>query len=612
MCQGLSLGNYKDALDVPAQAPARRGRPRAGATGWFHLTRMAWATSLAVALGLAGWLALGDPSTAALPWLAATLVGTLSLALAGGWWQQHRGVAAPRSDTEGRLTESERRWRALAELSADWYWETDTEHRLSWMSGSVPASQLLGWPASQLLGRRRDELEALESPPQGWEAFHAQLDRHEPFRDLELRVRSPDRRSARWISLSGRPRRDAEGCFVGYEGVGRDISERKAQHDQLAASEQRWSAMAGLAADWYWETDAQHRLLPLEAGYNGRVPQAFERAVGQTRWEAYADCLSAEEWSAHRAALDARRPFRSLKLEVDVGRGHRLWLSISGLPRFDAQGCFIGYHGVGRDITVRKHAERLLERHNQELKRAVTGRTRELQQLNRDLEAFSRQLAHELRTPIAHIEGLASLLQHRLGDRLSREETQLLGLQTHAARGMRETVDALMQLARSAVQPMAMERVDLSDLAVQVAAELPPLSRQAPVHWHIEPGMQALASPAALRIVLVNLMANAAKFTRQVDKPVVRISGRHDPDGRLRVTVQDNGAGFEGALAGRLFVPFNRLHAGEEFQGTGIGLSIVQRIIERHGGSVAAHGEPGLGARFEFTLAPPPDIGHAD
>lgn len=499
------------------------------------------------------------------------------------------------SGMEDVITEAERRWRALADLSADWYWESDTQHRIAWLSGSGPEQS----------GRRRDENGRLEPPAEGWAAFNTRLERREAFRNVELRVRPRAGEAPVWIAISGRPRHDARGAFIGYEGVGHDITERRLAHERLAASEQRWSAMTGLASDWYWETDEQHRLLPLAPEFNGRFPQIVERAVGQTRWDAYPHALSPAEWASHRGTLEARRPFRSLKFEVDVGRGHRLWLSISGAPRFDAQGHFVGYHGVGRDITVRKHAERLLERHNQELQRAVASRTRELQQVNRDLDAFSRQLAHELRTPIGHVEGLAQLLDTRAGARLADDERQLITLQVQAAQGMRETVDALMQLARSAVQPMPLETVDVSQIAAQVLAELPRLPRRSDIEWYIEPDMTALASPAALRIVLSNLMGNAAKFTRQVEQPRVRISARHDPDGRLRVSVQDNGAGFDAALAGRLFVPFSRLHAGEEFHGTGIGLSIVQRIVERHGGSVAAHGEPGLGARFEFTLAPP-------
>jgi PAS domain S-box-containing protein len=516
------------------------------------------------------------------------------------------------SGVEGVLGESERRWRARAELSADWYWETDEQHRLSWLAGSVLPITSLGWALGDLMHRRRDQLAFLEPPAEGWEHFHKRLDRHEPFRDLELHAQSKDGRLQRWMAVSGRPRHDAQGRFLGYEGVGRDISERRAGHERLAASEQRWSLMAGLASDWYWETDPEHRVLPLAPEFRRRFPATVEHLQGRTRWEAHRDALSAEEWAEHRADLDARRPFRGLQFQAEMGDGRLLWLSISGIPRFDGQGRFLGYHGVGRDITVRKQAERLLMRHNEELQHAVAARTRDLEQLNLDLEAFSRQLAHELRTPISHVQGLAHLLESRAASRLNDEERQLLELQVGAARHMRETVDALLQLARSTVQPMPMEAVDVSALAAQVITELPAFERAAAVEWQIEPGIVATASPAALRIVLTNLLGNAAKFTRQVAAPRVTLTTQVDADGRLRIAVQDNGAGFAAEQASRLFTPFTRLHASDAFHGTGIGLSIVQRVVERHGGSVAAHGQAGLGARFEFTLAAVPRVVRAE
>jgi len=507
------------------------------------------------------------------------------------------------SGVEGALGESDRRWQALADLSADWYWETDAQFRLTWLSGSAPAITLLGWTPAELMGRRRDELAFLDAPAHGWDALHACMARHEPFRDLEYRARARHAGHAIWVTTSGRPRFDARGEFVGYEGVGRDITERKTAHERLIASEQRWSLMAGLATDWYWETDAEHRLRPMSPELYRRVSGFAEQVVGRTRWEAHRDALTPEQWAEHRAELDARRPFRSLQFEVQTGEGRYLWLSVSGIPRFDGQGRFLGYHGVGRDVTVRKQAERLLLRHNEELQSRVAERTRELQQLNLDLEAFSRQLAHELRTPISHVQGLAHLIEVRAADRLNDEERQLLALQVQAARSMRETVDALLLLARSTVQAMPMEPLDLSLLAVQVMAELPPLERRAPLEWHVEPGLSVHGAPAALRIVLTNLLGNAAKFTRKVERPVVRVHGRTDPDGRLRISVVDNGAGFDPTQADRLFQPFHRLHGGDDFHGTGIGLTIVHRIVERHGGSVAARGQPGRGACFEFTLA---------
>ncbi len=506
---------------------------------------------------------------------------------------------------EGVLGESDRRWRALADLSADWYWETDAKHRISWLSGSAPAITVLGWTPAEMMGRRRDEIPFLEAPALGWAALHERLDHGQPFRDLEFRIHARRGGHAVWIAISGRARRDRRGDLIGYEGVGRDITERKTAQERLLFSEQRWALMAGLASDWYWETDAEHRVRPLRPELSRRYPGFAETLAGRTRREAHRDALSAAQWDEHEADLQAHRPFKALQFETDVGDGRMLWLSISGIPRFDGQGRFLGYHGVGRDITVRKQAERLLLRHNEELQRAVALRTRALEQLNHDLDAFSRQLAHELRTPIGHVEGLAHLLESRAAGRLNADDLQLLALQVQAAQSMRATVDALLQLARSTMQAMAMEPVDISLLAEQAAAALPPLERRSALAVHVAPGLRAVGAPAALRIVLDNLLGNAAKFTRHVAQPQVRVEGRQDADGRLRVLVADNGAGFDPAQAGRLFLPFNRLHTGDDFHGTGIGLSIVQRIVERHGGSVGASGEVGRGACFEFTLPGP-------
>ena len=503
---------------------------------------------------------------------------------------------------EGALGESERRWQALADLSADWYWESDTRHALSWLTGSAPMVNVQGWQASDLIGRRRDQISFYEAPAEGWEHFHAQLDRRVAFRDLEFRVADRLHRHWIWVSISGRPRFDADGQWQGYEGVGRDITERRTAHERLVASEQRWSMMAGLASDWYWQTDIEHRMLPLSPELSRRFGEHADRFAGMTRWQAFREALPPAQWDEHRADLEARLPFRALQYEIEMPPGQFVWVSISGMPRFDGSGRFLGYHGVGRDVSMRKQAERLLLRHNEELKRAVTERTRELEQVNLDLEAFARQLAHELRTPIGHVQGLAHLLEARARDRLDDEDRHLLTLQVQAARNMRDTLDALMQLAHSTMQPMPMEPVDVSALAHAVLAELPPLKRQEPIAWEIQPGLQASAAPGALRIVLANLLGNAAKFTRHRPGPTVRLSGSSDRDGRLRLRVEDNGAGFDPAQAGRLFKPFHRLHTGEDFHGTGIGLTIVQRIVERHGGRVSASGEVGHGARFEFTL----------
>jgi PAS domain S-box-containing protein len=403
-----------------------------------------------------------------------------------------------------------------------------------------------------------------------------------------------------WVT--GRARRHRDGRFAGYEGVGRDITVHKESYRRLQASEQRYAVLAGLSADWYWATDAEHRFVQPDGELRRRFGALAEASQGRTRWELYADALPEAQWRAHRADLDAGRPFHALEFHLTRGDGTPIWVSISGAPRYDENGRFLGYHGVGRDITLRKKAEQLLMLHNRQLQSAVAARTKELEFANRDLEAFARQLAHELRTPIGHVQGLAELLRRRLGERLLPEHGELLDLQVRSAQGMLTTLEALLALARSSSEAIERAPVDLSRLAEEVITHLPAMERTAPLQWQIEPGLNAWASESQLRIVLANLLGNAAKFTRRTAHPVVSFVSALGPDGQLVFQVRDNGAGFDSARSSRLFQPFHRLHGDDEFQGTGIGLTIVQRIVQRHGGSIRASGEVGKGACFEFSL----------
>lgn len=544
---------------------------------------------------------------------ARTLRQTANELRRGSWESAVAGLREPRravpsafgdlaTQVEGVMGESERRWRARVEMSTDWYWEIDARLKLSNLSADAPIVKPAGRALGDLLGRRYDELGFVQPPAMGWPEFMDLLERQEKFRDVEVAIAGLGSRERGWVALSGRPRFHRDGLFAGYEGVARDVTATKEAFRKLQASEQRYAVMAGLSADWYWITDAEHRFPPPSADMQRRFGNLVTRNVGKTRWEAYPDALPAEQWAAHREELDARQHFRALEFPVQRDDGRTIWLSLAGAPRFDDEGRFLGYHGVGRDITLRKVTEQMLVQHNRELQLAVTSRTRELEMANRDLDAFARQLAHELRTPIGHVQGLADLLRQRLGERLMPAEGELLDLQSRAAHEMLATLEALLELARSSSAAIEREAVDLSALAREVIAQLPTLERAAPVHWDIQPELVAWASPPQLRIVLQNLLANAAKFTRHVSTPKVSFGGQRDADGQLLLRVADNGAGFDPEQAQRLFRPFQRLHRQDEFHGTGIGLTIVQRILQRHGGSISATGRPGQGAVFEFTL----------
>lgn len=567
------------------------------------------AISLCVALlAGVGWLMWRAHRVA-----ARTLRQTANELRRGAWESAVAGLREPRravpsafgdlaTQVEGVMSESERRWRARVEMSTDWYWEIDARYKLSNLSADAPIAKPAGRALGDLLGRRHDELPFMKPPAMGWHAFNDLLERQEKFRDIELAIQGLGSRERGWISLSGRPRFHRDGLFAGYEGVARDITATKDAFRKLQASEQRYAVMAGLSADWYWTTDAEHRFPSPSPDMLRRFGNLVARNAGKTRWEAYPDALTPEQWATHREELDARQDFRALEFPVQRDDGRTIWLSLAGAPRHDDGGRFIGYHGVGRDITLRKMTEQMLLQHNRELQLAVTARTRELELANRDLDAFARQLAHELRTPIGHVQGLADLLRQRLGDRLQPSEGEMLDLQARATQEMLATLEALLELARSSSAAIERQAVDISALAHEVIGQLPALERAAPLHWDIQPGLVAWASPAQLRIVLQNLLSNAAKFTRRTPRPKVSISGHRDDDGQLLLRIADNGAGFDADQAQRLFRPFQRLHRQDEFHGTGIGLTIVQRIVQRHGGQISAMGQAGQGAVFEFTL----------
>ena len=241
------------------------------------------------------------------------------------------------------------------------------------------------------------------------------------------------------------------------------------------------------------------------------------------------------------------------------------------------------------------------------IEQAVAWRTAELKQSNENLEAFARELAHELRTPIGQVAGIAQLLLQRMDDAGLDDGRRWLELQLKAAQQMGDTVQTLLDLARSIQAPLPLAAIDLSELCHTLIEQLPALPRRAPVRWQVAPQMQLWAVPSLVALLMRNLLSNAAKYTCEVADPQVSVSARAEGPNGVCVSVVDNGAGFDQAAATGMFQPFVRLHAADRFAGTGLGLSIARRVVERHRGWIRAHGVVGHGACFEFLLAPPAD-----
>ena len=255
------------------------------------------------------------------------------------------------------------------------------------------------------------------------------------------------------------------------------------------------------------------------------------------------------------------------------------------------------FYLLNREIAQRRRNQEVIRGLNEDLQRRAT----ELAAANQELEAFAYSVSHDLRAPLQGIELSMALLEDEQ-EALSEECREYLQRVRSASRRMAELIQSLLKLSKITMTELRREPVDLSGLAQAIAGQLQKVQPERPVHVEISPGITASADPQLLRVALENLLGNAWKFTS--NQPAARIEvGAEVREGEEQVYfVRDNGAGFDMAKAGKLFVPFQRLHETAQFEGVGIGLATVHRIIHKHGGRIWAEAAPGKGATFYFTL----------
>ncbi len=282
-------------------------------------------------------------------------------------------------------------------------------------------------------------------------------------------------------------------------------------------------------------------------------------------------------------------------------KGERI-LHTKKLPILDEHGRARYLLGICEDVTEQKEKEREILT----LNAALEHRAAEIEAVNKELESFSYSVSHDLRAPLRHINGYVEMLVDDGESTLSSEATRYLQVIAGASRQMGQLIDDLLEFSRMARTELRESRVDLNDLVRDTMANLETETRDRHIAWTI-PALPAVkGDPAMLKQVFGNLLGNAVKYTRPRDVAQVEIGQTGEDGGRLIFFVRDNGAGFDMKYADKLFGVFQRLHRAEEFEGTGVGLANVQRIIARHGGRVWAEAAPDKGATFFFTLKPAP------
>ncbi len=293
---------------------------------------------------------------------------------------------------------------------------------------------------------------------------------------------------------------------------------------------------------------------------------------------------------------------RILEENVPIHGKLRTYLSTKSVWR-NSQGNVIGLIGIARDITDRKRTEQQIKQLNEDLEHRVIERTAQLAVANKELEAFSYSVSHDLRAPLRGIDGFSQALLDRYAEQLDDKGKHYLQRIRANTQRMGQLIDDLLKLSRVTRSEMQRTNVDLSILAQEIAAELHSSQPERQVEWEIAPKLIANGDTRLLRVVLENLLNNAWKFTSNRRHAHIEFGKILEKDCTTAYFVRDNGAGFDMAYANKLFGAFQRLHPTTQFPGTGIGLATVQRIIHRHGGRVWAEGTVEQGATFYFTLS---------